>query len=341
MQKGKERFMPSRRDSFSGSLVGQCLGDALGFPVEGYMADVCRQYVAGILRSGRAGEVGRPPFAFGQYTDDSQLARELLISFRERGRFDPADYALRIAALFAEERVVGRGAATEAAAARLAAGVPWEEAGTPPPSAGNGSAMRAGPVGLLFHDDPQGLIRASVDQGRITHRDSRCSAGAVCIAGAVALCVEGGVIEPGSFLTRLREWAGSVDGSMADALGGLTEWIQLPPAKAVVLIGRAGRQGKPGREGRGITPFVIGSVLWSLYAFLRSPGDYWETVCMAISGGGDTDTTAAMAGAVSGAHLGLEAIPPLLSRKLTDRGAWGYDELVALAEQCFEMSAGG
>ena len=99
--------MPSRESRFAGSLIGQCLGDALGFPVEGYVADVCRQYVAGILRSGRAGEVNRPPYPFGQYTDDSQLARELLISYRETGRLDPADYARRIAALFAERMVVG------------------------------------------------------------------------------------------------------------------------------------------------------------------------------------------------------------------------------------------
>jgi ADP-ribosylglycohydrolase len=44
-------------------------------------------------------------------------------------------------------------------------------------------------------------------------------------------------------------------------------------------------------------------VLWSLYSFLRSPEDYWETVCTAIAVGGDVDTTAAMAGAVSGAYL--------------------------------------
>ncbi len=55
--------------------------------------------------------------------------------------------------LFAESRIVGRGLATETAARRLIRGVPWDEAGVPGPSAGNGSAMRAGPVGLLYGDD--------------------------------------------------------------------------------------------------------------------------------------------------------------------------------------------
>jgi ADP-ribosylglycohydrolase len=82
---------------------------------------------------------------------------------------------------------------------------------------------------------------------------------------------------------------------------------------------------------------VVGSVLWSLYAFLRHPEDYWETICTAIWPGGDVDTTAAMAGAISGAHLGLEAIPADLARRVTDQGTWGYAELVELANRCYEI----
>jgi ADP-ribosylglycohydrolase len=148
-----------REEQFTGSIIGQCLGDALGFPVEGRPAEVCRSYVFDILKKGRAGEVARTPFPFGQYTDDSQLARELLESLLMCKGFDPQNYAGRIARIFVNERIVGRGRATEEAARRLAMGVPWHEAGTPPPSAGNGSAMRAGPVGLFFFDDPPGLLR--------------------------------------------------------------------------------------------------------------------------------------------------------------------------------------
>ncbi|MDP9439014.1 MAG: ADP-ribosylglycohydrolase family protein [Actinomycetota bacterium] len=52
------------------------------------------------------------------------------------------------------------------------------------------------------------------------------------------------------------------------------------------------------------------------------------------------DTTAAMAGAISGAHLGLEAIPSRLARRLTDRGTWGFHELVELARACRESKVG-
>jgi ADP-ribosylglycohydrolase len=326
---------------YSGSLIGQCLGDALGFVVEGERPEVCREYVEGILKAGRVGECGRTSFPFGQYSDDSQLARELLQSYAECERFDPRDYARRIALIFVENRIVGRGRATEQAAWRLAAGVPWEEAGTPSPSAGNGSAMRAGPIGLLFSDDPEEMVRAAHDQGRITHRDPRCSAGAVAIAGAVALAVRGGEIEAGRFLSQLAEWAATFEGSVADALRRLTEWTSLPPEEAVAFISRLGHNPDYPNEAGGISPFVTTSVLWSLYSFLRSPNDYWETVCTAIAVGGDVDTTAAMAGAISGAYLGLKAIPERWARCVTDRGTWGYDELVELAHRCHRLEVGG
>lgn len=326
---------------FCGSLIGQALGDALGFAVEGWLPDDCRAYVDGILRSGRAGEAGRPPFAFGQYTDDTQLARELLASLVACRRFDAAEYAGRIASIFYEKRIVGWGRSTAQAARRLLQGVPWEEAGTPPPAAGNGSAMRAGPIGLLFFDDPARLVAAACDQGRITHQDRRCSAGAVAIAGAVALALQAETIEPEPFLQRLRSWVLQRDEGLATLLVDLIHWVKLPPEEAASPISGAGLD--PAFEDRwhGISPFVVPSVLWSLYSFLRTPDDYWETICTAIAVGGDVDTTAAMAGAISGAFLGLKAVPQELAHRLNDRGGWGHDELCALARQAWRLKAGG
>ncbi len=318
---------------FVGCLIGQCLGDALGFVVEGYDAAHCGGYVRDWLRAGRAGEIGRPPFAFGQYTDDSQLARELVRSYLACDGFDPAHYAELIADIFTGNRVVGRGRSTEAAALRLAAGVPWHEAGTPAPMAGNGSAMRAGPIGLMFHDDAEALVRAAHDQGRATHADPRCSAGAVMIAGAVAGALRGAPLEPGSLVDELADLAETVEPSLAAELRQMEGWLEMEPEGAGPAISRAGYEAGAAESGwDGIAPFVVPSVLWSLYAFLRSPDDYWETICTAIAVGGDVDTTAAMAGAISGAYNGAGAIPQDLARRLNDQGDWVHEALVELAQ---------
>jgi ADP-ribosylglycohydrolase len=328
-------------DQFRGCLVGQCLGDALGFPVEGSPPEICASYVAE-LRAGRLEPwpATRGNYAFGQYTDDSQLARELMLSYAEVGRFDPADYAARIRSIFAENRIVGRGFATDAAARRLIAGAHWEEAGTPAPQAGNGTAMRAAPVGLLFADHPEEMIRVAHDQGRITHQDARCSAGSIAIAGAVALAAQPGAIEVPGFVQQLSKWMRAFDKNFAEHVPQLADWIKLPPEKAAPIISRCGQE-ESDDDWKWISPFVIPSVLWSLYSFLRTPEDYWETVCTAIIAGGDVDTTAAMAGAISGAHVGLERLPLHLVEPLNDRGAWRLDDLLDLSDRCYRIKCGG
>ena len=327
-----------RKEQFSGCLVGQCLGDALGFPVEGAPPPVCSRYVDEYLRAGHMPAGSRGVFPFGQYTDDSQLARELIQSYGSCGRFDPSDYAARIAAIFSENRIVGRGRATDEAARRLARGVPWDEAGTPPPAAGNGSAMRAGPIGLFYFDDPDRLVRAAIDQGRITHKDARCSAGAVAIAGAVALAVQHTTIDTTAFVSQLSEWTAPIQQVVASGIAQLDDWIGLPPEEAVTRISGVGLAPNYSDGWQGISPFVIGSVLWSLYSFLRSPEDYWETICTAIAVGGDVDTTAAMVGAISGAHIGIESIPEEFADQITDQGTWGFAQLLDLANECYSIN---
>ncbi len=333
--------MKPRQEQFSGSLIGQCLGDALGFVVEGEPRFVCVEHVKS-LNAGLEVARGRYPFAIGQYTDDSQLARELLQSYVACGEFSPEDYADRISAIFLENRIVGRGRATEEAAKRLAKGVHWEEAGTPSPSAGNGSAMRAGPVGLLFYDNPEMLIKVSYDQGRITHQDSRCSAGALAVAGAVALALkaDSGSIDAHSFIDKLSGWAKELDDSVSSAILQLKELLPLPRDVACGIINVIGKDAGSLRGVDGISPFVTSSVLWSLYSFLKDPSDYWGVICRAIAGGGDVDTTAAMAGAISGAYSGLEAVPAGFAARLTDQGGWGFVELVNLANRCYALKMG-
>jgi ADP-ribosylglycohydrolase len=324
------------RDQLTGSILGQALGDALGFVVEAQPPEVARDYVNGWLRAGRAGDRAHPQFPFGQYSDDTQLARELLRSFGERGRWDPAAFATRVAELFHQGCDVGAGRGTRTAALRLLAGVPWNESGTPAPYAGNGSAMRAGPLGLLL-PDRAAMMRAAREQSRVTHLDARCAAGAIAIARAVALAAGDEPVDSNAFLADVADCAEADDASVAGAIRDLVGWISLAPDAAARHVHEAGLDPAHQDRWQGISAFVIPSVVWSLYAFLRSPDDYWETICVAIGVGGDTDTLAAMAGAMSGARVGPDSLPAALISRLTDRGEWGAGDLAQLAARCATM----
>jgi ADP-ribosylglycohydrolase len=146
------------------------------------------------------------------------------------------DYAHPMVSLFSENRIVGRGRTTEAAVERLGQGVPWAEAGTPSPSAGNGSAMRSAPVGLMFYDDPQQLMQVAHEQGLITHQDPQCSGGSVAIAGAVAFILQNQSFSTQLFIDQISQWVQAISPEFAREVLQLNQWIEFPPELAFKLI---------------------------------------------------------------------------------------------------------
>jgi ADP-ribosylglycohydrolase len=68
-----------RKEQFSGCLIGQCLGDALGFPVEGYPPVTCQRYIQEMLKTGRAGNAVAVRF----HSANTQTTLNWLVSFHK------------------------------------------------------------------------------------------------------------------------------------------------------------------------------------------------------------------------------------------------------------------
>jgi ADP-ribosylglycohydrolase len=323
------------RDRFRGCLVGQALGDACGFPLEGMPPARCREQaekaVAGKLERSEAG------FAFGQYTDDTQMAVAIAKSLVAKQGADPDHVSAYFSELWSSGRIVGQGLACRQAILNIQDGVGWDQAGAPEGRAGNGTAMRTAPVGLFFHKDPEALFKAADEIARITHRDKRSRAGAVAISSAVGHLVSGGEPTPKAILEPAAALASRLHRDFADLILKLGTHLDDPEEEAVGWFTTVGFS-DGGTDGwQGITPYVIPTVLGSLYAFLKHPKEYVSAIRFVISCGGDVDTTAAITGALSGSHLGLSALPDL-ARKVTDRGRNNYADLVALADRLFDLA---
>jgi len=86
----------------------------------------------------------------------------------------------------------------------------------------------------------------------------------------------------------------------------------------VEAVAEIARAGQPTFTDRVITPFVIPTVLAGLYAFLRSPHDFGQSVGLVIGLGGDTDTTAAITGAISGSLNGEGVLAERLLPRLRE-----------------------
>lgn len=349
-------FPPPPVGRFTGSLLGCAVGDAVGAWAERKPSAVAAAYSTALrefdfsMATGHHGDL-----AFGQYTDDTQLTRELALSIVSKGGFDPSDFAQRIGRAFAQNLIVGGGRATSSAARRISQGVPWDQTGTPAPAAGNGAAMRASPVGLFYWNDLQRLVQSAKDQAIITHQAPMSIGGSVAVALAVSMCANAS-----ARTTNPREpgwWAwlwlhlSRVDAEFASHLGRMQE-IFFAHRKLGETPGSARERdavlefvlSKDDPSWDGVSPWALSSVLWSLYCLSAHPNNFWEALLLAIWPGGDVDTTAAMAGAMVGAHVGIEGFPvqvlQSVAPKLTDARSpfWDWDTLGVLATRLHEIA---
>ncbi len=188
-------------------------------------------------------------------------------------------------------------------------------------SYGNGAAMRVAPVGLFFHDDDD-LYEQVRRSASVTHAHPLAIDGAALIAWAVARAVD---LSPEEPLDREAFVRGLLDFARTDELRSRLEDM------ATSLEEKS----PDGVVGLWLGPGVAAhrSVPFALYAFLRYPDSFESCLFCAALHSGDRDTVGAMAAAISGAYLGVEAIPDAWRRKLER-----VDYIGSLAESLLQSS---
>ena len=302
----------SLRDSIAGCLLGTAVGDALGAPFEGLWADAI---------PGRdellAGFVEFEGYPRGQFTDDTQLTLATVESIVECGGIELGHIAQSIAELWRTQQVIGPGGACTRAAHRfLQTGDPTD-CGAPIGQAGNGTAMRTAILGLYFHSAPKLLRPAVAAVSRITHQDPRSVAGGVAIAEVCRLLASEPDVYPAELARQVADAMEPYDADFAGSVVELAARLAAPRQQTLEWIACAGSAAAEFKRPI-ITPFVIPTVLASLWAILRNSDSWPQAVASAIGCGGDVDTLGAIVGALAGARLGEQAIPANLRDEVVD-----------------------
>lgn len=292
-------------DTIAGVLLGTAMGDALGLPHEG----LSPQRIARRLRRQSLGH--RMFFGRGLLSDDtehtSMVARALAES---QGSIDAfANSFARQLRRWILGLPPGVGWATLRGATRSLLGVGPSRSGVR--SAGNGPAVRSAILGVCARDDVHlvGLVRAST---RITHIDPRAEDGAVLIA-RLARQLATQKLDPG-IVQDIRD----VDFRRRVRDAWQVEYHGLEDYRVA-----AGYQ-------RGVSGFIVHTVPAALYCALRTCSTT-EAFERAVRLGGDTDTTAAIVGALVGARTGVEGLPKVWLDGIRD---WplSTESLLALAD---------
>jgi ADP-ribosylglycohydrolase len=278
------------RDRAEGLLLGIAVGDAYGLPWEGLSRSTVARRFDGAPRYRLLGRVG--------FVSDDTDQTALLMSALLRGRGDVATTVR----LFRRSMVGwfwrlpwGIGLSTLKACLLMSIGV--RRSGRP--SAGNGAAMRAAPVALVFPADVEARRAFSDALARTTHTDPRAVQGARFVVELTASCLHATADDDPGELVR--------NASVAVADERLLRAIEEGLASAV----------EPGRladlESSG---YVLHTLATAVACFCLPTASPFESLERCVRQGGDTDTIGAVLGGWLGALHGSEAWPPELLQNL-------------------------
>lgn len=268
-------------------LVGLAIGDALGAPFE-------TQHFTSTLLAGWCGEYLGSSFhgtKAGEGTDDT-LMTLALAEVLTAGPYNAAAAAARYAEVYRQYPNRGWGKATTSALEKIEDGYPWTRTGSH--SEGNGSAMRAAPFGLAY--SPDAAARVAREDAAITHDTHEAREGSAAVAIAIAELR----VEPQQSPTQVvhRVLSRLAPSQVRDRLKKILHDSWESPLQMLITMGT-------GAHVVETVPAALGTLLVAK--------SFKEAITCAIQAGGDTDTVAAITGAVWGA---IEAPPELWLRDL-------------------------
>ena len=313
-------------DRAAGVLLGMACGDALG---AGYEFGPPLGPDVPVTMTG-GGSFGWAP---GEWTDDTSMAIAIAEPAATGTDLRTEEARDRIAARWvgwaATAKDVGSqtravlSAATRAAQARGAAEPTADDLALAADahhdrtrrSGGNGSLMRTAPVALAYLDDPDALVLVAHEVSAMTHHDPE--AGEACALWCLAIrhAILHGILNVRNGLAylpedRARVWAARLDeaeaGQPADFEhnGWVVQALQGAWSAITATVATDHDSSSLFAESSGARSFIAGPLHFRL------------ALEAAVRGGRDTDTVAAIAGALVGGLHGASAVPAQWRRTL-------------------------
>ncbi|MCU1404279.1 MAG: ADP-ribosylglycohydrolase family protein [Glaciihabitans sp.] len=303
------KLTPVQNDRAAGVLVGMACGDALGAGYE--FGPPLADGTAVMMNGG-----GTFNWAPGEWTDDTSMAVPVLravaagkdlrdetvldgivAAWIDRARTAP-DVGIQLSAIL-------RGSAPTAAAVRLVAEAHHHRNGR---SGGNGSLMRTAPVALAYLDDPVTLAAVARSISDLTHYET--DAGDACVLWCLAI--------------RTAVITGDLD--IRSGLDALPRDRRPVWEERIVRAEHA----KPRDFER--NGWVV-EALQAAWSSIVGGSGLVDTLERAVRGGRDTDTVAAIAGALAGAAYGASSAPDRWTQVVHGWPRIGIRDLTILASE--------
>ncbi len=305
--------MNTLRDKIRGAMWGALVGDAAGVPYEFRRADTIppsNKIAMGALEYDAHQYPPTHNMPAGTWSDDGSGVLALASAcLGATTHFEPEALAAGLVAWYkdgafaVDGHVFDIGNATRSAINKLIRGASWKESGCSEASSnGNGSLMRAIPLALWHVGTDAELYRDAVAASAVTHAHAL----ATTSCGLFSILVRKILLDrytPATCAIFAAQQVAEIDPANFDQLDRELRKYEVP-------------NGRPMGSG-----YVVDSLAYALrIAKDYAKHDFTSVVRGAIRLGGDTDTTASIAGGLAGAIYGVQGIPSLWLSAMRDDG---------------------
>ncbi len=303
-------------NQISGCIAGLALGDAFGMPGQPTPESTLERNngpITTLLPPPPGDVTGHAGLQAGHATDDTTAMLaivEAIIQHKALTQEIVAEAIINWVEELGGLETPYIGPSTKRAVRALLEGVPASESGKFGWT--NGAAMRVAPIGFLYPNDLDATVKAAVDSAYPTHATSTACGGAAAVACAV------NQIAAQSSLGKA-----SVDDVITAAIYGAEQGEALgiertaPSLRARITFAVDLTMGNRPHDlvqrdlydlvGTGMGTYE--SVPSALALFYLAKGDPLQTLKLCANIGGDTDTMAAIAGALCGTLHGYYGLP--------------------------------
>ena len=345
--------MDPRLSRAYGALGGLALGDALGMPTQALSpAQIRSMYgrITGLVDADES-QPYAPGMRAGSVTDDTEQAL-LIASLLVRGRGSSSGHARLDASEFAhtllawEDSMIQRGSldllgpSTKAALERVRAGEdPLQVGGE---GTTNGAAMRVTPIGIAVSTaNPDIFAEAVWSSCQVTHATRQGFRSAALVAAAVSLGIDRPGTSAADMTALLRRAVTYVESLPARGAWSPEPDVAAATRRALQLASTPASSSLECLVEQVGTSVASAQAIPMAFALLaRNPSP--RALLDAANLGGDTDTIGAIAGAILGASLGVEAFNEEDLVQVEDVSRLDLrtvaTDLLALRDKSFSMS---
>lgn len=275
------------------SLLGLSVGDAFGETFFGDIDDISLRWHRRVLLSGT-----------WPFTDDTVMGIGVYNILARLGTIDQDELAKEFVANFTVDENRGYGATARLILRNIAKGSDWIDESTRVfegmGSAGNGAAMRSGPIGAYFYEDTANVIEQAILAAEVTHHNKEGVAGGIAVALAACICTRYGLNKQTLPADTFYDF---VINNMPDSN------VRAKIKKAKTLPGDYDMRTVVPILGNGTNLCADDTVPLALWCVANNSHSYEEAIWRGLEALGDRDTIAAIIGSIVVMSAGAESIP--------------------------------